>query len=634
MCGIVGAMDLTGRRDFDRARLSRMAKSLRHRGPDDSFAWSEPGIAMATQRLAIRGGPEGRQPLSDAAGRIWVSYNGELFNHDELEPALVRRGHVLRTSCDTELWPYLYLEHGKQAFEHAQGQFALALWDRAERRLLLGRDRVGICPLFYASADGWLVWASEIKAILAAELVPVAADPLGIDNMFSLFASGPRRTCFRGIHALLPGHYIEAQAGELEERRYWDLSFPADGEERRSENPATMAEELGACLERAVRRRLVADAGVATYLSGGIDSALIAALARRHATVPIPAFSIGFEREGPDERVRSARTARALDIPLDTLVPTAEAIVEALPEAVLAAESPILDMANTCLLLLARRVAAQNCKVVLTGEGADEALAGYFWHKTRRLFSARGVRALAASLFTPGTRATPLGGALGGLRPSQLELYELLARARSLFYSTDMAHEVRDYDPFAELDFRPEQMRSWHPLNQSLYLEYKLMLPGHLLLGKGDRVGMRSSVENRYPFLDEEFVTLCAGLAPEYKLRGFSEKWILRRAAARILPPGIARHPKTMFKAKSLCALGARPRFIDQLTSPDSLRATGYFSPERVARERRLQRLLPSLSPRRVVLDASYTAVVTTQLWHHLFLGGGLCELGSWSAPD
>jgi asparagine synthase (glutamine-hydrolysing) len=176
-------------------------------------------------------------------------------------------------------------------------------------------------------------------------------------------------------------------------------------------------------------------------------------------------------------------------------------------------------------------------------------------------------------------------------------------------------------------------MRRWAPLNQSLYLEYKLMLPGHLLLGKGDRVAMHSSVETRFPFLDEAFVELASHLAPEYKLRGAREKWLLRQVAARALPGPLSSRPKGMFKASPLCQLSPGPRWVEQLVSPESLRATGYFSAERVARERRLQRLLPSFAPRRFVADGTYTALVMTQLWHHLFLGGGLCELPSWSPP-
>jgi asparagine synthase (glutamine-hydrolysing) len=506
--------------------------------------------------------------------------------------------------------------------------------------LLLGRDRVGICPLFYAIADGWLIWASEIKAILAAGILQRAVDVRGIDDLFSLFASGSRRTCFHGVQAICPGHYLEVRAGSVNERRYWDLAFPPAGEERQVENSELLVDELEAILQTAVSRRLIADAPRATYLSGGIDSALITAFARKSSAELLPAFTLGFDAEGEDERSRAEYTAQALGVPLTTLVPAAGELVDMLPAAVEAAESPILDMANTCLLKLSRSVAAHGAKVVLTGEGADEALGGYVWHKARRVLSmldraplavGRGLRSALAKLVTPHTRTPRLGVALAEFKPIQLEMYAPMARARSYFYSDALLEQVSEHDPLGELDVNLESMRSWHPLNQALYIDYKLMLPGHLLLGKGDRVGMRSSVENRYPFLDEAFINFAASLAPNYKLRGFSEKWLLRKLAQRVLPARIAQYPKTMFKAKSLCELGPAPRWMTQLMSSESLRATGYFAVERVRHEERLQALLPSLSPRRYVADASYSAVVTTQLWHHLYLGGGLCELPSWS---
>ena len=196
-----------------------------------------------------------------------------------------------------------------------------------------------------------------------------------------------------------------------------------------------------------------------------------------------------------------------------------------------------------------------------------------------------------------------------------------------------MMDTLRDHNPFADLDLRIDAMKRWDPLHQALYLEYKLMLPGHLLLGKGDRVAMHAGVETRYPFLDEDFIDLASTLSPSYKLRGFEDKWLLRRVAETLLPKEIARPPKQMFKARALCELTPQPRWIAQLLSPPSLRQTGYFSVDSVRHERALQTLLPSTFPRRYVLDGAFTALVMTQLWHHLFLGGGLCELPVWQ-PD
>jgi len=633
MCGIVGALDLREQREFPEQRLSRMLGSVRHRGPDDRHVFQAPGIALGCQRLAILDPERGRQPLSDPSGRVWVAFNGELFNDAELKSELAKRGHRLSGHGDTQLWPALYLERGVELFERAEGQFATAIWDCDERRLLLGRDRFGICPLFYAKADGWLLFASEIKALLAAGLLEPRPDRKGVDAMFCAFAAGPRRTCFEGVNALAPGHFLEVTAGSLRERRYWELAFPNAGEERRDAEDRLL-DELESIVESAVARRRSADAQVASYLSGGIDSALVAATARKVGPSALPAFSIGFDSSGPDERARSSLAAKLLELPLETLVPSAEEIVNAVPESVRAAESPILDMANPCLLLLARRVHERGYKVVLTGEGADEAMAGYVWHRAARFMSGRPARLIVrclSSLLAPGT---PASAAAEPAAPgaAQLAMYGALARVRAYFYSAEMTSALSEHDALSELDLDPERLRRLHPLNQALYVEYKAMLPGHLLLGKGDRVGMHSSVENRYPFLDEAFVRFCASLDPKYKLRNGQGKWLLRRLAKRVLPPPLANHPKTMFKAHSLCNLNAKPRFLEQLTCAESLRKTGYFSVEGVQHEQRLQRLLPSFAPRRFAADAAYTAVVTTQLWHHLFLGGGLCELPTWDS--
>ena len=643
MCGIVGAHDLREQRTLSGERLWRMAASLQHRGPDDCFAWAAKGIAMATQRLSIQDIEHGRQPLSDVSGRVWASQNGEIFNASELRSELTSQGHRFRSHCDTEIWPALYVAKGVDAFEQVRGQFAVAIWDSTDRTLLLARDRIGICPLYYTVANGMLLWSSEIKGLLASGLISAEADLAGLDHVFSLFAAGTQRTAFRNIYSLWPGHYVRVQRGALRVHRYWDLNFPKAGEERVVESESRLVDELSACLSTAVSRRFASDGPVASYLSGGLDSTLIVGMARAlRPSQSIAAFSVGFDGAGPDERPRSVRSAALLGTELDVLIPTPLQILQTLPRVITAVEGPIMDTANACLLLLAERVAARGFKVVLTGEGADEAMGGYVWHKTARLLQALAglhrsipdwLRSGLSWLATPGTPQPVFGNHFGALRPSLLDLYEPLSRARWLLYSDAMAEAVRDHNPFSELDILPDRMKHWAPLHQSLYLEYKLMLPGHLLLGKGDRVSMHSGVEARYPFLDEDFVSFASNLSPRYKLRGLREKWLLRELAARVLPKEIADPPKSMFKANPLCLLGPTPRWIDQLVSPESLQRTGYFSVQKVHHEQSLQRLLPASVPRRFVVDGSYTTMVMTQLWHHLFLGGGLCELPSWSAP-
>lgn len=635
MCGIAGALDLEGRRAFDPAALRRMGAALRHRGPDDEGAHEEPGLAMIAERLAIRDAPRGRQPVSDPSGRVWASQNGELFGAEALRGSLERAGHVFRTRCDTELWPALYLEEGprpRELLARVSGQWAVALWDARERTLLLSRDRLGVCPLHVARADGWLLWASEIKALLASGLVRAEADLRGLDHVFSLFASGTRRTCFRGVESLWPGHALVARGGEARVERYWDLAFPPAGEGRRGPIEALTAEAQG-LLAGAVEARLASDAPVAAYLSSGLDSALALSL----APPPRPqAFTVFHAEGGVDERRGAARVAGALGVGLERVGLRPADLLGALPAVVRAAEAPIMDTADASLLLLARRVHERGFKVVLTGEGADEAMGGYVWHKLGVALGALGrvapalpaaLRRAASAASAPGAAPPAFASRFGPERPGLAEVWDLLSRGRWLFYSDDLAARARAFDPFEDLDVDEGRMRAWAPLHRDLYLGYKVMLPGHLLHGKGDRISMATAVEARYPFLDDAFVAFASALAPEVKLRGLREKWLLRRVAARALPAAVPPPEKRMFKADPLCALEPKPAWVRELLSPASLRRTGYFSPERVAREERLQRALPPWSPRRAVADGSFTAVVTTQLWHHTFLGGGLCSL-------
>ena len=305
----------------------------------------------------------------------------------------------------------------------------------------------------------------------------------------------------------------------------------------------------------------------------------------------------------------------------------------------------MLDTSCATLMRLAATVHSQGYKVVLTGEGADEALAGYVWYKAQKVRNGLGSsfgpwlprltrRLLLASISRDGTRSVP-ECAVRGTRPAQQDMYELISRARSRLYSREMWERLGDHDSYADLSITNDRIGRWHPLNQSLYVGYKVMLAGLLMISKGDRIAMHSSVETRYPFLDEDVVEFCAGIAPEYKLRGLTEKWLLRRVAERTLPPRIARRPKTMFRASLAKTFldDSRPAWVDQLLSPESLRSAGYFDPVSVARQRWWQVSIPRMTPARGVLDVGLTCVVATQLWHHVFCGGGLCDLPQWEPP-
>ncbi len=642
MCGIVGALDITGTREFPHGRLLAMTNAIAHRGPDDEHIHHESGLAMGVRRLSIIDIANGRQPMSNDAKNIWVAFNGELFDYPEIRHDLVQRGYRMVTQCDTEAWVHLYEEYGEKIFELTHGQFAISLWDRKNRILLLGRDRVGICPLYYTIADGWLLWASEVKALFSSGLVTPKPDPKGIDYLFNFFCAGTTRTFFEGITLVPPGHYLRIKDGQLSIRQYWDLDFPDAGDERRLADPKPLIDELDSLLQKAVQKRLRCDVPVASYVSGGVDSSLILGMSSQLNKKAIPAFSISLNKVGHDERSKSAETAAIFGSDLTTLRLDASQIAQAFPELILAAEGPILDTSCSALMQLASLVNDKGFKVVLTGEGADEAFAGYFSFKAQKI--SETVRRYLGPILPEVTRKlTQLAvqrNARGhknedvfyGTHPAQQFLYETVGSARESVYSQSMWERLANHSPYDDLEIRNERMKHWHPLNQSLYVGYKVMLPGLLMLSKGDRVAMHSSVEMRYPYLDEDVIAFSAAIDPKYKLHGLTEKWILRKVAEKILPEHIANRRKISFSTQlsSIFLDKNRPQWVDQLLSYESIKKAGYFDPEKVTRERMLQARYPKLMPRQFVLDAVLTTVVSTQLWHHLFFGG-LCELPVWT---
>ncbi len=530
MCGIAGAFDRSGQREFSVPRLLAMTGAIAHRGPDDEQFHAEPGVILGARRLSIVDLAGGRQPISNEDGTVWVAFNGELFEYPEIRQTLLAHGHKLSTRCDTEAWVHLYEEHGEGMFAHARGQFAVSLWDQKTRTLILGRDRVGICPLYYAERDGWLIWGSEIKAILSSGMVQAKPDVKGIDHLFSFFCAGTTRTYFEGIKSLAPGHYLKVVDGQLSIHQYWDLDFPDMGQERRLDDPTPLVDELEDLLRQSVERRLRGDVPVVSYISGGLDSTVVLGLSSRQRGEAVPSFTIGFDNAGPDERTASAESAALLGSKLTTVTLSSPEIAAMYPELVLAAEGPVMDTSCAALMRLAAAVHGQGYKVALTGEGADEALAGYVWYKTQAIRD-RISRTIGTGL--PLLTRKFLLAAVGGGSEHRAPL------ARHRRRPDGAAGHVRadrpgPADPLHAQDVgpprRPQPLRrpgdhharmaQWHPMNQSLYVGYKVMLAGLLMISKGDRISMHSSVETRYPFLDDDVIKFCAEIAPEYKLRG------------------------------------------------------------------------------------------------------------------
>jgi asparagine synthase (glutamine-hydrolysing) len=652
MCGIAGVVDLVERRPVPPGVIQAMAEALIHRGPDEDGFLERPGLALASRRLSIVGLSDGRQPIFNEDRSIGVVFNGELFDYPEQKAALEARGHRFRTHCDTELIPHLYEDHGEDLWQRLHGQFAVALWDERNQRLLLGRDRFGIAPVFWTRQGDWLLFASEIKALLASGMVDARADLRGLNHVFTFFALPGPLTCFEGVQLLPPGHALRIQLGaagspaRVSEHTYWQVDFPDHGQEERGESEKQVVDDFEQVMLAAVDRRLRADVPVVAYLSGGVDSSTVVALASHVRRKPIPTFTIRIKDPELDEVNEATLAARHIGTEPVIVNCGPDEVLNTYPRLVRAAECPVIDTSCAALLLLAQEVHRQGFKVTLTGEGADEWLAGYPWYKVDRLLACldvipgvplsqvlrRGyVRWMGMPSF-PWSSVRKVQESMGGHSP-WLDLYGMVSMAKLRFFSPHMLESLAGHIPYDDLGAPRERMKRWHPLNRALYLGIRVHLPGLLLNAKGDRVAMHSSVEARYPFLDDEVFAFLAKLHPRWKMRGLQEKYLLRRLAERWLPASIARRRKAMFRAPFDSFHDDRaPAFVEQLLSEESLRRTGYFVPQAVRHWRQAFRQMRPGSPQRTSLEMGLAGVLATQLWHHTFLDGSLADLPTTAA--
>ncbi len=603
MCGIAGVVRLDpGAPLPDDALLRRMLGALRHRGPDEYGTYRDTIAGLAHARLSIIDLSTGQQPLANEDGSLWITFNGEIFNYLELREELLGKGHRFRTASDTEVIVHAWEEWGDEAVSRFNGQWAFALWDRRERRLILSRDRLGVRPLFLARSEGRLLFASEVKALFADPGVPRALDPLGLDQVFTFWTTVAPRTPFTGIDELPPGHTLSVDlsgSGPKETLRcHWALSYPSHGATP-SISIDVAADGLRDRLERAVSLRLLrADVPVGCYLSGGIDSSVIAALGRRAKQGVFRTFSLRFADAEFDETPYQRLMAERLESEHAEVVCTRADIARVFPDVVLHTERPVLRSAPAPMFLLSRLVHSAGFKVVLTGEGSDEMLAGY------DIFREAKVRAFWAR--QPGSAS----------RPRLLErLYPYLARspaaARAMsrrFFAEGLdrvgepgfshrprwsaaAALKRLFTPGVRAAAKPGQAESelladlppafgaWDPLSQAQYLEVRTLLSGYLLSSQGDRMLMANAVEGRFPFLDSEVVAFANALPPTSKLHVLDEKHVLKRAARDLIPSEILERPKQPYRAPdapSFVGAGA-PEYVGEVLAPQALLRAGVF---------------------------------------------------------
>jgi asparagine synthase (glutamine-hydrolysing) len=654
MCGIAGIVDLAGSRIVADGIIQRMTQAIVHRGPDEEGYFQRPGVVLGSRRLSIVGLADGQQPVANEDRSVSVVFNGEFFDYPEQRAELESRGHRLVTHCDTEIIPHLWEENQEGVFERLRGQFALALWDERRHRLVLGRDRFGICPLYWTRQGDWLLFASEIKALLASGLVPARPDLRGIDHIFTFAALPGPTTCFEGVQLLPPGHYLRIVPGNpnrgaapaISEHAYWEMDFPDRGDEDPGHDSRVLVDRFEQIMLQAVEERLRADVPVGAYLSGGVDSSVTTALACHLKGPAINTYTIRVDAPELDELSAANLVARHIGTkPPIVQEFRASDTLNTYPRLIQAAEAPVIDTSCAALLLLAQRVHSCGQKVVLTGEGADEWLVGYPWYKAAKLFgfldllpglplSDRLRRAYLRLNHVPQYPAEfrrDVEESIGGPN-AWIDAYGVLGISKLRFYAAPLREVLEKTNPWADLQIPLDRARRWHPLNRGVWVAARVTLAGHLLQAKGDRVSMHSSVEVRYPFLDEDVFDFLAGLHPRWKLHGFRDKHLLRLLAERWLPPSVYRRRKVIFRAPlDSFHVEPEPAFVAQLLSEESLRRTGYFDVAAVHHWRRAFRRMPVGSLPRLSVELGLTAVVATQLWHHLFVGPELAELPTWT---
>ena len=603
MCGIAGAVRLEPGAPLDDLLLRRMIGALRHRGPDAFGTFMDRWAGLAHARLSIIDLGTGQQPLANEDRRLWIVFNGEIFNYVELRAELEDLGHRFRTASDTEVIVHAWEQWGESAVSRFNGQWAFAIWDRSTRRLVLSRDRLGVRPLFWTRAGGRLLFASEVKALFQDPAVAREIDPRGLDQVFTFWTTVAPRTPFRGIEELRPGHTLIADLADPSDpkvriQRDWEASFPPRGQAA-AQTLDEAAEGLSQRLQDAVRLRLLrADVPVGCYLSGGIDSSVIAALGRRAQGGVFRTYSLRFADSEFDESPYQRLMAARLDAEHAEVVCTRADIAAVFPSVIEHTERPVLRSAPAPMFLLSRLVRDASFKVVLTGEGSDEMLAGY------DLFREAKVRALWAR--EPGSTC----------RPKLLErLYPYLSRSPSAaramaqkFFAQGLdragepgfshaprwtaasalkrlfTSEVRAAASDAEAELLadlPGAFTSWDPISQAQYLEIRTLLSGYLLSSQGDRMLMAHSVEGRFPFLDSEVVAFASALPPTYKLRVLDEKHVLKRAARGLIPEEILDRPKQPYRAPDAWSFvgDGSPPYVREVLSVEALASAGLFEP-------------------------------------------------------
>jgi len=565
MCGINGiVLSDSSRRTIDVRELERMRDVLTHRGPDDAgvFVNARRTVGLGHRRLSIVDVNAGHQPMTNEDHSLRITYNGEIYNHADYRETLETRGHVYSSHCDTETILHLYEEYGTKCVHHLRGMFAFAIWDENRRELFVARDRLGVKPLYYAHAsDGSLYFASEIKALLQVNGFRAEVNYEVLPDYFANHAPSGEETLFSGIKRLLPGHTLIWRNGSVWVEKYWDIQFSSDADELSDKQ---YVEKWNDLFRESVRLRLMADVPLGMFLSGGIDSSAIAAVMSTMVSEPIKTFSVAFAEREANELEYARLVARTFATDHHEVVVSPEEFFAALPRLVWHEDEPIAHPSSVALFFVSQ-LASQHVKVVLTGEGSDELLAGYGRYRKTILNVAAGhryqslvprslresIRRRIESLPTSSLVRQKLQRTFLSLSPGLESIYfdnfaVFPRKLQEQLFTSSTRDRARTFaNPYSQMQELITSTDASSLLNQILFVDLKTYL--HELLMKQDQMSMAASIESRVPFLDQKLVEFSAAMPDRLKLRGATTKYILRESMKGILPEAILSRSKMGF---------------------------------------------------------------------------------------
>lgn len=634
MCGIAGIVDFQMKTD-GRALTQKMLRSISYRGPDESGIYSSPAVNLGNVRLSIIDIVSGQQPLCDASSRYWITFNGEIFNYKELREDLERKGISFKTHSDTEVLVQLYAEYGNRCLGLLNGQFAFAIWDRKKEELFIARDRMGIRPFFFNVHDGVFTFASEIKAVFCNNAIPRELDQINLSQVYTFWTTITPNTAFKDIYELSPGHYGYFSMNGFRTAKYWDLNFDVSKERLSLTESLERFDEL---FNDAVKIRLRADVEVAAYLSGGIDSSATVAYIKAIEPGILNTFSIGFSEKEFDESHYQEEAVKYFNTKHRSYKCTSKEISEAFPRVVWHSEIPLTRTAPAPMFLLSKLVRQNNIKVVVTGEGSDEFLAGYDIFKEtiiRRFWAEQPGSSIRPLLLK---KLYPYIPQISGSNNATFRMFfgYKLEDISNPFYShlirwnnsnhikkhlTEIVREnIKDTSPLASVSKRlPEDFDDWDMLAKAQWLEATIFMSGYLLSSQGDRMSMANSVEGRYPFLDYRIIEFCNSLNPNFKLKGLKEKYLLKKLLANKIPNDIISRTKQPYRApvRNVFMSDEAPDYVKEMLSEGYTSNVGIFDYKSISSVISKIRKTGNTSE---MDDMLLTSVISTHLLYNLFI--------------